>query len=297
MNLPLQIDWTPETFLWFYGIFLIALLLFTIFRNINFRQSFANGLQENRQWNDTEVAFLAGGPKRCADSFLLRLVLEEKLKFKYGSWESDYLIAQVPSLVTGCPAKKQIFEEIANSRKRGIQAQKFHQHCEPLLTKVEETLAQKGLRPTKRERFTALLKLRLPILVFILIGALPLALNFFSDWDFIINLLLMIFGSLLLILASHLSILTRKGKQVLRKAHKLNRDLPIATPEIAASQFGLFGWTAIRETPFANQLDTRFRVFLIHRTRKEAGTHSGGTAGCGGGGCSSGCGGGGCGGG
>lgn len=145
MNCPLIIHWSAHTFLWFYGLLLAAPTIFTLWLRAHVNRNFTNNRGSSGPLSDEQIAYLSGGPHRCSQALLFRLIIENKVRFSAGGRKWDSVFTKNQSTNGLAPAQAEVLQVVIDAGDKGIKAKDFYAECAPVIHQVEESLAQKGL--------------------------------------------------------------------------------------------------------------------------------------------------------
>lgn len=297
-GIPL-LDWRGPQFLMFYGAAFLFTLVWSLKRKAALRRRFdASHDTGGPVLEDPyEVAFLAGGPLRCAQMAVVRLVEKQVLEWKPGRWLSGGRLVARQGMNSGADLndiERAVFQGIAAKGGAGSRINEVIPLTKPMLPRVEAKLARMGLRPTDGERSGQGLKAVLPMLLLAGLGVLKLGTGLTRGKPVALLIVAVFFTVVIaLIMASWTRYLTPSGERILqtmrrgrggirtataaeRAPHDLSMDLALMGPAVAVAYASLL------------PLHDEFKKELRHM-----GSNGGSSCGSGSSGCSSGCGGGG----
>ena len=308
-RIPL-LDWNGQEFLRFYFVAFAAALIWSLIRRaIAVRRFRVAGAEHSEITDPYELAYLAGGPPRCAQLAVLRLVEAKAVKWEHHTFSANRLVALDAAPTGLTDIERSLLVTILGYGQKGMPVKEVAGLVARQLYNIEAKLAKMGLRPTQGERSGLGFKAALPLVAVFLLGLLKVGIGFSRGRPtgyLIISLIVTFF--VLLMVCRAVKRLTPAGEGLLARLRSgyqpIREESGIGDLAMMSMGLALVGPTVLSAYGHPLAEDQAFRQDL--RGMGGGGPSSGGcSSGCGGGGGDSGgggdgggsgCGGGGCGG-
>ncbi len=165
------LDLPGRDFLFFYLLSLIAAVVWTLIcRRQALRKFSVPGAELSELADPYDLAYLAGGPPRCTQVAVLRLVETGCVRWQSSTLFQSRLFASGPLPVERNDIEVALYSAIVAAGKKGLPVKDAGRAVSPRLPRIAARLAKLGLRPTDPERGGAGLLASLPLFALFLIG-------------------------------------------------------------------------------------------------------------------------------
>ncbi len=290
------IDWSADTFLFFYSVLLICAVIWALLKRAQGKARFEASEPTDSLDDLYELAYLAGGSRRCTQLAIARLVKNKSFNFIKKSFSSHILT--VNQLYPDAhPTELAFYHLVDACGKRGFKLKDAPKKTAHLFISLQNNLAKRGLRPLAEEITKLKVSIWLPFILLLLLASLRIIFDYIRDEDILFTIILTIITLTVAITISSIPYLTKSGNTLL-EYHRI-REQKHLIQDANSENFttlAVFGPAELSSSKLLSDLSPELtREISAYHPTSDKTTKAGGCGGCSSG-CSSGCGGGGCGG-